>query len=94
VALIPLGTAVAFAFYILITRGLSRQMHPVVLQFHTGLIASVFCLPVLLLAQGSGSDLFDPVWPKGKAQVLIYSTPFGQKGLPGCGFLVLGSSLR
>lgn len=30
IAIIPLGTAVAFAFYILLTRGLSRRMHPVV----------------------------------------------------------------
>lgn len=64
VAFVPLGTAVAFAFYILVTRGLSRRMHPVTLQFHTGLIASLFCIPVLIMAQGTGSDLFDPVWPK------------------------------
>lgn len=63
VAIIPLGTAVAFAFYILVTRGLSRRMHPVALQFHTGLIASLFCVPILVLAEGSGSDLFDSVWP-------------------------------
>lgn len=67
VALFPLGTAVAFAFYILVTRGLSRRAHPVTLQFYTGLIASLLCLPVLLLAQGSGSDLLDPVRPTGIA---------------------------
>jgi len=72
VALIPLGTAVAFAFYILVTRGLSRRMHPVALQFHTGLIASLFCIPVLLLAQGSGSELFDPIWPKGIAWLWLF----------------------
>jgi len=76
VALIPLGTAVAFAFYILVTRGLSRKMHPVVLQFHTGLIASLFCIPVLLLAQGTGSDLFDPVWPKGIAWLWLFGAGF------------------
>jgi len=76
VALIPLGTAIAFAFYILVTRGLSRQMHPVVLQFHTGLIASVFCVPVLLLAQGSGSDFLDPVWPKGIAWLWLFGAGF------------------
>lgn len=76
VALIPLGTAVAFAFYILVTRGLSRRMHPVALQFHTGLIASLFCIPVLLLAQGSGSDLFDPVWPKGIAWLWLFGAGF------------------
>ena len=76
VAFIPLGTAVAFAFYILLTRGLSRQMHPVTLQFHTGLIASLFCLPVLLLAIGSGSDLFDPVWPSAIAWVWLVGVGF------------------
>ena len=76
VAFIPLGTAVAFAFYILLTRGLSRQMHPVTLQFHTGLIASFFCLPVLLVAMGSGSDLFDPVWPGDIAWVWLIGVGF------------------
>lgn len=65
VALFPLGTAVGFASYILVTRGLSRRMHPVALQFHTGVIASLLCLPVLVVAQGSGSALLDPVWPQG-----------------------------
>ena len=63
VALFPIGTAIAFALYILVTRGLSRKIHPVTLQFHTGLIASLFCTPILILADGSGSELFDPVWP-------------------------------
>ena len=76
VALIPLGTAVAFAFYILVTRGLSRRMHPVALQFHTGLVASLFCIPVLLLMQGSGSDLFDPVWPGDVAWLWLFGAGF------------------
>jgi len=76
VALIPLGTAVAFAFYILVTRGLSRRIHPVALQFHTGLIASLFCIPVLALAQGSGSDLLDPVWPAGIAWLWLFGAGF------------------
>jgi drug/metabolite transporter (DMT)-like permease len=76
VALIPLGTAVAFAFYILVTRGLSRRMHPVAMQFHTGLIASLFCTPVLLLAQGSGSDLLDLVWPTGIAWLWLFGAGF------------------
>lgn len=76
VALIPLGTAVAFAFYILVTRGLSRKLHPVALQFHTGLVASVFCLPALLLAQGTGSDLLDPVMPTGFAWLWLFGAGF------------------
>ena len=76
VALIPLGTAVAFAFYILVTRGLSRRMHPVTLQFHTGMVASICSIPFLILAHGSGSDLFDPVWPEGIAWVWLLGVGF------------------
>ncbi|MEM8978114.1 MAG: DMT family transporter [Pseudomonadota bacterium] len=76
VAIIPLGTAVAFAFYILVTRRLSQHMHPVTLQFHTGLIASLVCLPVLVLAQGTGSDLFDPRWPSDIAWLWLFGVGF------------------
>lgn len=72
VALFPLGTAIGFAFYILVTRGLSRRIHPVTLQFHTGLVASLLCLPVLLLAQGSGTELMDLVWPEGIAWLWLF----------------------
>jgi drug/metabolite transporter (DMT)-like permease len=76
VALFPLGTAVGFAFYILVTRGLSRRMHPVTLQFHTGLLAGLLCLPVLVLAQGSGSPMLDPVWPEGIAWLWLLGVGF------------------
>lgn len=76
IAVIPLATAVAFACYILLTRGPSRRMHPVALQFHTGLIASLFFLPVLFLADGSGSNLFDPVWPSNIAWLWLLGAGF------------------
>ncbi|MDU8943591.1 DMT family transporter [Ovoidimarina sediminis] len=76
VALFPLGTAVCFASYILVTRGLSRQMHPVTLQFYTGLVASLLCIPVLILADGSGSAVLDPVWPAGRAWLWLFGVGF------------------
>ena len=76
VALLPLGTAVGFAFYILVTRGLSRRMHPVALQFHTGLVASLLCLPVLALAEGTGSVSLDPVWPEGIDWLWLFGVGF------------------
>lgn len=76
VALYPLGTAVGFASYILVTRGLSRHVHPVTLQFHTGLVASVLCLPVMALAEGTGSDLLDPVWPEGIVWLWLFGVGF------------------
>jgi drug/metabolite transporter (DMT)-like permease len=51
-------------------------MHPVTLQFHTGLIASLMCLPVMVLAQGTGSPLLDPVWPEGIAWLWLFGVGF------------------
>ena len=65
VAFFPLGTALSFAFYILVTRGLSRSIHPVTLQFYTGLIATIMCVPVIIWSQGKGSELIGIVWPEG-----------------------------
>lgn len=76
VALFPLGTAVGFAFYILVTRGLSRRVHPVTLQFHTGLVASLLCLPLIVLAQGTGSAFLDPVWPQGVVWLWLLGVGF------------------
>lgn len=76
VALFPIGTAVGFAFYILVTRGLSRQVHPVTLQFHTGLVAGVICLPFLILAEGSGAPMLDPVRPEGIAWLWLFGVGF------------------
>lgn len=76
VAFFPLGTAVAFAGYILVTRGLSRKTHAVTLQFYTGAVASLICVPLMVLFQGSGSDLFDPVWPTGIAWVWLFGVGF------------------
>ena len=65
VALWPLGTAFTFAFYMLVTRALSAFMHPVTMQFHTSWTGLLMCLPVMLLAQGSGITALDPAWPQG-----------------------------
>jgi drug/metabolite transporter (DMT)-like permease len=54
-ALLPIGSAFCFALYMLVTRHLSRDQHPVTMQLHTALVASVLCLP--LLAFGSFADV-------------------------------------
>ena len=76
VALFPLGTAVSFAGYILVTRSVSRKAHPVTLQFYTGIFASLMCLPVLIAAQGGESELFDPIWPNGTAWLWLFGVGF------------------
>jgi drug/metabolite transporter (DMT)-like permease len=71
VALLPLVTAFTFAFYMLVTRAISRGMHPVVMQASTSIAGVVLCLPVLLLAEGSGSATLDPVMPQGVAWIWL-----------------------
>jgi len=65
IALFPLGTALFFALYILITRSLSRQVHPVAMQFHTALIATGLCLPLLVAGTALGEPSLGLVMPQG-----------------------------
>lgn len=65
VALFPLGTAASFALYILITRSLSRHVHPVPMQFHTALIAAAICLPLLALGNHFGEATLSFILPQG-----------------------------
>lgn len=66
VALWPLGTALCFACYMMTTRALSRDLHPIAMQFHTAWIGFALCLPILMLANGSGIAALDPIWPEGR----------------------------
>ena len=71
VALLPLCTAFLFAIYMLLTRSMSRRMHPIALQAQTALAACLLILPPLVLMDGSGAVLWDPVWPQGFAIVTL-----------------------
>ena len=55
VALYPLGTAVCFALYMLVTRRIAREVAPEPMQFHTAWIGVVIIAPVLAL--GAGLDI-------------------------------------
>lgn len=76
VALWPLGTAFFFAFYMLVTRAISAYMHPVAMQFHTSWTGLLLCLPVMILANGSGISSLDPVWPVGLNWVWLFGVGF------------------
>jgi len=76
VALFPLGTAVLFALYMLITRAMSGSVHPVTMQLHTALVGSAICLPLLALAGGSGWAEFDPVLPQGLNWLWLFGVGF------------------
>jgi drug/metabolite transporter (DMT)-like permease len=76
VALWPLGTAFFFAFYMLVTRAISVYMHPVAMQFHTSWTGLLLCLPVMVLASGSGIGPLDPVWPEGINWLWLFGVGF------------------
>jgi drug/metabolite transporter (DMT)-like permease len=76
VALWPLATAFFFAFYMLVTRAISAYMHPVAMQFHTSWTGLLLCLPVMLLADGSGVAALDPVWPSGLNWIWLFGVGF------------------
>ncbi|SLN20941.1 DMT family transporter [Pseudooctadecabacter jejudonensis] len=76
VALLPLGTAVSFAAYVLVTRALRDQMHPVEMQFQTGLAASLLLVPLMVLAYGRGWGALDLIVPQGIDWALLFGVGF------------------
>lgn len=59
-ALLPLGVAVMFAFFMMVTRRVARLMDPIKLQAISGVQATLFLVPLLLLwpeARGSLSTV-------------------------------------
>ncbi|MFP4451595.1 MAG: DMT family transporter, partial [Rhodosalinus sp.] len=67
VALLPLGTALCFAVYMVLTRRMAQRMHPIALQAWTATAASAVVFPLLWGFEGSGIAALDPVWPTGHA---------------------------
>lgn len=76
VALLPLGTAVSFALYMLITQAIAAAMHPVIQQLHTSLIGTVICLPILAVSDGTALTGLDPVIPQGWAWIWLFGVGF------------------
>lgn len=67
VALLPVLSALCIAIFALMTRVLSHREDPWAMQFQMGLWGLLFCAVILFFGQGSGSDVFDPVMPRGVA---------------------------
>ncbi len=77
VALLPLGTAVCFSCYMILTRHTARSLHPVALQAWTALAASVLILPVLVGFQGSGIQPIDAIMPEGRYWAYLVGVGIG-----------------
>ncbi|MGD9865288.1 MAG: DMT family transporter [Pseudodonghicola sp.] len=56
-ALLPLGVAVVFSLFMLVTRQLAKDTDPIGLQAVSGVIATVLLLPVLLLGDAAGVEV-------------------------------------
>lgn len=55
-ALLPVGVALNFAFFMLVTRQIAKQTDPIGLQAVSGVIAVLIMIPVFALFQGSSFD--------------------------------------
>ncbi|MFO1143443.1 MAG: DMT family transporter [Amaricoccus sp.] len=60
-ALLPLVAALFFAFFMLVTRQLARDTDPVLLQAASGLVATAFLVPLVLLGAVLGWSELAPV---------------------------------
>ncbi|MDU8927528.1 DMT family transporter [Alisedimentitalea sp. MJ-SS2] len=63
VALLPLVTAMLFAFYMIMTRSMAGRVHPIPLQAQTASAALFLVMPLLWLFDDTGTPGLDPVWP-------------------------------
>jgi len=62
-ALWPIGVAVTFVVFALVTRQMAREIDPVSIQAISGVMAIPLLLLVLLLLGGEGYEAFDLTWP-------------------------------
>lgn len=67
VALLPLVTALCFAFYMVLTRLMASRSHPFALQGYTATAAMALIAPLLWAFNGSGLAPLDPIMPQGLA---------------------------
>jgi len=70
-ALLPLVVAVAFAFFMLVTRQLAKATDPISLQAVSGIMAAALLLPLMGLAELGQWPGLDPVMPDGRSWTLL-----------------------
>ncbi len=76
VAIYPLGCAVFFALYMLVTQAIGPDMHPVTQQLHTSLFGAAIMVPLLWTLDGTGTFSLDPVMPQGWAWAWLFGVGF------------------
>lgn len=62
-AVLPVGVAIVFALFMLVTRRIAREVDPITMQGVSGLMACVVLLPALAVLDDRGPDAFRIVMP-------------------------------
>lgn len=70
-AVLPLGTAVAFAGYLALTRYAASDGEPLAMQLWAGLFAALGLTVVIGIGEGLEVPVLDPVWPDGRDWALL-----------------------
>ena len=76
VALLPLGCALTFSFYELITQAMSNRVHPVTMQLHTSIAGMIITLPLMWAFNGSGIPGLDAVTPDALNWLWLFGVGF------------------
>lgn len=72
-ALLPLAVAVNFAFFMLTTRQIAKETDPIGLQAVSGVMATAFLVPMILIFQNSGIGALSIVTPSTQHWWLLLS---------------------
>ena len=90
-AVLPIGVAISFAFFMLVTRQIAKDIDPIALQASSGAMGLIVLLPLLALPQGDGAvPVFHWIWVEGQTRWLL-----AMMGLAGViGHLMMTWSLR
>lgn len=70
-SVLPIGTALCFAFYLILTRHLAQRGDAVAMQVYAGISGAVILGIALWLADGTGLPAFDPVRPTRYGMMLV-----------------------
>ncbi len=71
-AALPLGAALSFAFYILLTRSVSQREDPVAMQFYAGFFGFIFMSVALLLGDNFSVPALSAFWPTSFEWLLLF----------------------
>mgnify|MGYP001794505939 CR=1 FL=1 len=71
-ALLPVGVAFVFAFFMLVTRAMSQEIDPLALQASSGLLALPFVAPLALLPMAAEAPLVGWLAPRDAGEVWLF----------------------